>query len=209
MEVKLEQILSRVYDLYNMYGVKSVTMDDVARELGISKKTLYQHVKDKAELVELVMSRNSMMHRSKIKEITKHNSNAIIELLEVNQYMSIMLKDHNPTLDYDLKKYYPEIYIRLKHEIRKHMHNSIKNNLLRGQQEGLYRKEMDTDIISKLHITRMDIKYTTETFTLEELTSERVIREIFIYHLYGISNENGVKILNDKLKEYINADSNN
>ncbi len=205
MDEKLKNILIRIYGLYNKFGIKSITMDDVARQLGISKKTLYQYVKDKAELVELVMAQNAMHHGQKLQDIVKKEMNAIVELLEVNRYMNIMMKDHNPTLDYDLKKYYPEIYDRLMQNSRKKMHESIKENLLKGQREGLYRQEMDVDIICKLHMTRMEYKYESDNFTLNELSSEKVMREIFIYHLHGIANDKGVQLLNEKLKEYINA----
>ena len=206
MDEKLQQILTRVYDLYNKYGIKSVTMDDVARELGMSKKTLYKHVKDKADLVEQVLIQNSVQHSTKIEALVKKNLNAIVELLEVNQYMNQILKDHNPSLDYDLKKYYPEISTRLMYEIKKRMHDSIKQNLLKGQQEGVYRQEMDVEIICRLHMTRMEHKHSSDNFTLNELTSKKVMREIFIYHLHGIINEKGDEILNEKLKDYINAD---
>ncbi len=109
MDEKLKNILLRVYKLYNRFGIKSVTMDDVARELGISKKTLYQCVKDKSELVEKVVFFNTIHHRDLIYKIVAQKHNAIEELLEVNRYMNEMLKEQNPTLDYDLRKYYPEI----------------------------------------------------------------------------------------------------
>ena len=181
-------------------------MDDVARELGISKKTLYQFVKDKADLVEKVMVMNAMRHGMEMAKITAKNQNAIVELLEVNAYMNVMMKEQNPTLDYDLKKYYPAIHKKLNAESKKKMLEAIRKNLIKGQQEGIYRQDMDVDVICKIHMTRMEYRYSAETISPEELTSPRVIKEIFLYHLHGISNENGLKVLNEKLKEYINAD---
>ena len=206
MEHKLDEILEHVYSLYNRFGIKSITMDDVARELGISKKTLYQFVKDKADLVEKVMVMNAMRHGMEMAKITAKNQNAIVELLEVNAYMNVMMKEQNPTLDYDLKKYYPAIHKKLNAESKKKMLEAIRKNLIKGQQEGIYRQDMDVDVICKIHMTRMEYRYSAETISPEELTSPRVIKEIFLYHLHGISNENGLKVLNEKLKEYINAD---
>jgi len=201
MDEKLKYLLERVYALYNKFGIKSVTMDDVSRELGISKKTLYQHVQDKAELVEKVMIHNTLHHREKIYAIVDQNLNAIDELLEVNNYMNKMMKDHNPTLDYDLRKYYPEIHSKLMLQTRKRMFESIHKNLLKGQKEGIYRAEMNTDIICKLHMTRMEYKYQSDSFTLNELSDSTVLWEIFIYHLHGITNEKGVKYLNERLNK--------
>jgi len=206
MDDKLHEILEQVYGLYNLYGIKSITMDDVARELGISKKTLYQYVDDKAELVEKVMVMNAGRHSREIAKITAKKQNAIIELLEVNAYMNEMMKEHNPTLDYDLKKYYPAIHRKLITESRNRMLEAIRINLVKGQHEGLYRTDMDVDIISKIHVTRLEYRYTTDTVSHEEAVTPKMLKEIFIYHLHGIANERGLEVLSEKLNQYINAD---
>ena len=200
MDDKLNELLARVFVLYNKYGIKSVTMDDVSSELGISKKTLYQYVKDKSELVEKVMSLNSLCHREAIYAIISQKNNAIEELLAVNKYMNEMIREQNPTLNYDLRKYYPAIFSKLMEESHREMYESIKKNLVKGQKEGLYRMDMDIDIISKLHITRLEYKYSSISFSNEELNSEKVMREIFIYHLHGIISEKGRKLLEENLK---------
>jgi len=197
MENKLNLLLTRVFKLYNKFGIKSVTMDGVARELGVSKKTLYQHVKDKAELVGKVVTLNTLQHREALYNIVKENLNAIDELLAVNLYMNEMMKEQTPTLDYDLRKYYPEIHSKLMSDSRKRMYDSIRENLIKGQKEGLYRMDMDINIICKLHMTRLEYKYSSDSFTITELGSEEVMNEIFKYHLHGIASEKGLKILND------------
>lgn len=197
----MRNLLSRVFKLYNKFGIKSVTMDDVSRELGISKKTLYQYVKDKSDLVDKVITLNTLAHREAIYNIVKEKHNAIDELLTVNLYMNEMMKEQNPTLDYDLKKYYPEIHTRLMRESRRRMYESIKQNLIKGKKEGLYRMDLDVDIISKLHMTRLEYKYSSDSFTITELGSEAVMNEIFNYHLHGIVSEKGLKIINAKLKK--------
>lgn len=174
-------------------------MDDVSRELGISKKTLYQFVLDKAELVDKVISFNTLKHRQAIYDIVKEGHNAIEELLEVNKYMNLMMKEQNPTLDYDLRKYYPEIHSRLMRDSRRRMYESIRENLLKGQKEGLYRMDMDVEIICKLHMTRLEYKYSSDSFTITELGSDKVMNEIFKYHLHGIASEKGLRFLNEKM----------
>jgi len=205
MDEKLKHILVMVYELYNKFGIKSITMDDVARELGISKKTLYQHVKDKADLVEKAMLQNTMKYGTSIRAIVDKQMNAIVELLEVNAYMNKMMQERNPSLQYDLRKYYPEIHNRIMKYTQQRMFESIRDNLLKGQKEGIYRKEMDIDIICKLHISRLEYKYSSISFSPEELNSPAVLREIFLYHLHGISNEKGVQVLNEQLKQYLDA----
>jgi AcrR family transcriptional regulator len=174
-------------------------MDDVARELGISKKTLYECIEDKSELVKHVMEMVYRYHGDKLNEITTRGLNAIEELFEVNRYMTQMVKEQNPTLGYDMQKYYPELHKFLMEEQRRRMHDAIRQNLTKGITEGLYRKEMNVDIISKLHMTRMEYRYRQDSFQLNSIDSQDVMREIFIYHLHGIANAKGIKILNEKL----------
>jgi AcrR family transcriptional regulator len=199
MDEKQVNFFLRVYELYNRFGIKSVTMDDVARELGISKKTLYECIKDKSELVKHVMEMIYRYHGEKLDEITTRGLNSIEQLFEVNRYMTQMIKEQNPTLGYDLQKYYPELHQALMQEQRSRMHDAIRQNLIKGIEEGLYRKEMNVDIISKLHMTRMEYRHRRDSFQLDDIDSQQVMREIFIYHLHGIANENGIKILNEKL----------
>lgn len=200
MDEKHKNFFVKVYELYNKFGIKSVTMDDVSRELGISKKTLYECIADKTELVKLVMQMIYKFHGEKLEEITTSALNAIEELMEVNLYMTNMVKELNPTLLYDLKKYYPELHNELMQEQRRRMHEAIRKNLIKGQEQGLYRKDMNVEIISKLHMTRMEYRFSHDSFILNDIDSAQVMREIFIYHLHGIANENGIKVLNEKLK---------
>jgi AcrR family transcriptional regulator len=201
MDEKHGNFLLRVYELYNRFGIKSVTMDDVSRELGISKKTLYECIEDKADLVKLVMEMVFRFHGEKLNEITIQGLHAIEEIFEVNRYMTKMVKEQNPTLVYDMQKYYPELYGTLMQEQRKRMHEAIRDNLTKGIEEGLYRKEMNVDIISKLHMTRMEYSHRKDNnYQLSDIDSREVMQEIFIYHLHGIANENGIKFLNEKLK---------
>jgi len=199
MDEKHGNFLLRVYELYNQFGIKSVTMDDVARELGISKKTLYECIEDKSELVKHVMEMVYRYHGEKLHEITTRGLSAIEQLFEVNRYMTQMMKEQNPTLGYDMQKYYPELHKTLMTEQRRRMQEATRQNLVKGVEEGIYRKEMNVDIIAGLHMTRMEYRSRPDASKLINLDSEEVMREIFIYHLHGIANEKGIKILNEKL----------
>jgi len=201
MDDKHKFFFTKVFELYNKYGIKSVTMDDVSRELGISKKTLYECISDKSELVKHVMQMMFTLHGEKLAQISKSGLNAMEELLEVNRLMSTMVKDLNQTLLYDLRKYYPELYHDMMSEQFGKMHDAVRQNLIKGQQEGLYRKDMNVDIISKLHMIRMDYHLSHDALMPGNLESEDTMREIFIYHLHGIASENGLKLLNEKLNQ--------
>ena len=106
----MDDIIVKVSELYMKYGIKSVSMDDVARELGISKKTLYQHFTDKDELVQKVVDYHMDMQEQEMKKIACAGHNAIEELLMVSKNITQLLKQTNPSVTYDLQKYYPETW---------------------------------------------------------------------------------------------------
>ena len=204
MEQEYQHIIEKVSQLYQQYGIKSITMDDVARELGMSKKTLYNYVSNKEELVADYVEYVTSQRRCNVEEIKEQNLNAIEELFKVNQHVIQMLKNYNPATDYDLKKYYPEHYRQLRKIRQRNMFGAVKENILKGKREGLYRQDLDEDIIARVHVSRIENSFANEMFDISELTSWRFIREMMIYHLRGIANEKGVEFFYRKLKEFEN-----
>ncbi|NOQ25984.1 MAG: TetR family transcriptional regulator [Bacteroidales bacterium] len=208
MNKELENILIKVGDLYNKYGIKSVTMDDVARELGISKKTLYQFVENKGDLVSKVLKNTLSKNNCTFKEIDEKNQNAIDELLEVGKHIVKIITKYNHSLEYDLKKYYPLLYDQI-HEMRKEkMYNSILNNILKGKKEGLYRSDMNEEIITKIQTSRFVHMSSGELFDPEDINKPQYILELFIYHIRGIATIKGIdvlekKLLNTDIQEYL------
>jgi len=201
--MELKDILSKTFELYERYAIKSVSMDDVARELGISKKTLYQIVANKNELVEKVIQSEMELAGKRHESIKKMKLNSIEELFEVSKLMNDRLKNHNPALYFDLKKYYPALFKKITEIKREKAFESVLNNLKKGIKEELYRKEINPDIIAKIYISRIEQSYDNSIFSIAEVTSIEVFNEVMIYHLHGICNEKGLKILNKKLTEQI------
>ena len=195
MNKEFENILEKVSVLYRKYGIKSVTMDDVAHELGISKKTLYQFVKDKTELVEKVVEHTRQCNFSAMKAKKGAGVNAIEELIEVSQRVNALMKDHSPSYEYDLKKYYPGIYQNLMSARRKLMYESVLANIRQGKKEGIYRKELNEEIIAKLHLLRVENLQSSEIFKEEEMHSVKFFRELFVYHINGLATLKGREVL--------------
>jgi TetR/AcrR family transcriptional regulator, cholesterol catabolism regulator len=204
MNEELKNILIKVGCLYKKYGIKSITMDDVSRELGISKKTLYQFVQDKNELVAQVIDLDMENQIIFFNELFCKGLNAIDELFEVNKMVAQMIKHHNPSEDYDLKKYYPDLYQKIHRVRREQIFGHIVANLKKGKEEGLYRVEMNEEIIAKVQLMRIENTFDSQIFTDEELMSPQAFLEIFIYHIRGIASDKGLKILEQKLKELDN-----
>ena len=179
-------------------------MDDVSKELGISKKTLYNYVLDKDDLVGKIVDLQLESRECAFSEIAKNKFNAIEELLEVSKIINHMLKEISPTTEYDLKKYYPEHHQKLVKIRREHSYEKIKANIIKGKQEKLYRDELNEDLIAREQVSRIESIIDNEVISVEEYTSPEHFKEFFIYHIRGIANENGIKFLEEKLKEIDN-----
>jgi len=204
MNEELKNLLSKVRCLYMKYGIKSVTMDDVARELGISKKTLYQYVNDKNELVQKVVEMELSDRGEGFSKMNCPDLNAIEEIFEVHKLVQQMLKDYNPSTEYDLRKYYPDLFTQVVKVRRERIYNNTLANLVKGKAEGLYRAELNNELIAKLQLSRIETAFDDKIFTQDELLSPKVFLEMFIYHIRGIANEKGLTVLEKKLKELEN-----
>jgi AcrR family transcriptional regulator len=198
---ELKNILLKVRELYIKYGIKSITMDDVASELGISKKTLYQYVTDKDDLVGKFIENEIELRFEQIFKCFKIGFNAIEELFEISFFMNRMMKDQNPTTEYDLRKYYPHHFQKTVKARREGMYKYILQNLKKGKDEGLYRDDMDVEIIAKLYLSRSENNHFSELFTNEEFSSVKLFIEILNYHIRGIATEKGLVVLEKKIKE--------
>jgi AcrR family transcriptional regulator len=201
MDGELENILLKVRELYMKYGIKSITMDDIARELGISKKTLYQYVSDKDELVGKFIDNEISMRQVEICKCFRIGLNAIEELFEISIYLQKLMRDQNPATEYDLRKYYPHHYQKTVKARQEGMNNYILMNLKKGIREGLYREEMNIEIIAKLYQSRAENTHLNELFTAEEFSSTKLFVELLTYHVRGIATEKGIVMLEKKVKE--------
>jgi AcrR family transcriptional regulator len=199
---EFKNILERVRSLYLKYGVKSITMDDVARELGISKKTLYQYVADKTELVAKVLEYDISLCECSFDKLIENKHNAVEEMIEVHKYINNKFKEHNSSTEYDLKKYYPELFKAHHEKMRKKMYEGIVKNIKKGKEEGLYRTEINESIIAKMLVSRNEGFIESELFSANEFMSHQFFKEVLIYHIRGISNEKGIKILMENIEKF-------
>lgn len=191
MDSRAQQILVQVSQLYQRYGIKSVTMDDVAKHLGISKKTLYEHFRDKEDLVKQVIYLDHSSWFDVLKEPGTRGLNSIEELFEIYQILKRMFRKYNPSVEYDLRKYYPDLSMKMREVRRKGIYETSYRNIVRGKNEGLYRKDLNAKVIGRLHLLMIENFVDTDMFSIEELTSLSVFNELFVYHLYGIMSPEG------------------
>jgi AcrR family transcriptional regulator len=190
-----ERILQEAHDLFMQYGLKSVSMDDLSRKLGISKKTIYLHFSDKDALVKSVVERvlttNTKLH---IEERTK-SINAIHEEFLIIELMGTLFKTMNPSILFDMQKYYPDAFVYFLQHKNNIIKGMIRENLQRGLEEGLYREEINLDILTRYRVESVVMPFNTEfqQGLKKELTE--LCREISIHFLYGIATTKGQKLI--------------
>ena len=199
MNEKLKHIILQARNIFMRFGIRSVTMDDMCREMGISKKTLYQFVKDKTDLVNQTMKVEIDCDQNKISEITQKNLNAIDEIFEITQLVSERIKHMHPSILFDMQKYYPEAWDIINKHRRDFIVKTIKQNLIHGQEQGLYRKEINSTIVARLFSSTVDVLSDIDFFNDPSITPAMVYTENLNYHLHSVTNESGKIYLQKKL----------
>lgn len=186
-----DTILQKIEDLFLRYGIRSVTMDDIARELGKSKKTLYEYCANKEELVAMVINSHIRKVQETINEIQQEYDNALESWINISNYQVRFLRDFNPSVIFDLKKYYPSAWQNFEKHKQEFMYQKMKENLQQGMREGLYRKDLNPDIIATHHIYKVEVFASPDTFRDIDVEPSTAIKELVKYHLYGVTSEKG------------------
>ena len=198
---KKEKIVNGALELYMRMGVKSVNMDKVATNLGISKKTLYVYFDNKQDLVNHCFQKHYDLVSEMINTTAAQFENAIDELFAIDESCSLVMKQTNPYLLGELKRYYPNTWALIEQLKQKVLFNIMKKNLNKGVEQGIYRKEIDVDIIAKLMINRIDALINEEVFPLTHYDFRKLLKEIRIYHLRGVATLKGINYLEQKINE--------
>ena len=197
---QFNRIIESALNLFMREGVKTVNMDDISSFMGISKKTLYQYVNNKADLVEKAFRLYQSRILGMISNIQEKNENAIDELFKIDEKLCLMLKNRPPRLINNLKKYYPNVWEILDEIKKTHLFTCITENMDRGKEQGLYRNEVNSNIIAKLMMNTVDALVDDATFPLTQYEFKSLLKENRIYHIRGIATDKGIKYLEQKLK---------
>ncbi|MEQ8421840.1 MAG: TetR/AcrR family transcriptional regulator [Arenibacter algicola] len=192
-----EKILEKATDMFLNLGFKSVTMDDLANEMGISKKTIYTHFENKTKLVQECTF--GLLNRINlgIDLICSSGKNPIEELYDIKKFVISQLKDEKSSPQYQLQKYYPKIFDNLSKKQYELMQECTVNNIKRGLEMGIYRENLNVEFVSRIYISgAASIK--DDRFFPQGNFSAKELQDYFLeYHLRGIVTPKGRKILND------------
>ena len=199
-----ERILTHAHELFMQYGLKSVSMDDIATQLGMSKKTIYQFYADKESLVKEVVTKTTQENQLVCESDCEKSENAIHELFLAMAQMSKLYQTMNPSVVYDLHKYYPKAFQIFNAHKNVFIYEKIKHNIIRGIEEGLYRENIDVEIIARVRVESVIMPFNPNFQTLLQRDLVAVSSEIAIHFLYGLASTNGIKLIakyNQKVKK--------
>lgn len=195
---KYTDILVRTKDLFLEFGLRSLSMDDISRKLAISKKTLYQYVSSKEDLVEKIFEMSQYEAEQFYCIPCPEGRNAIDVLLEASKFVSREMKKFNPVITFDLMKYYPAVfnkYIDLKREL---IYNKIKKNIEQGIGEGIYRENLNPELISKLYVNNLVAMHQAEFLARNGMSFAMVFEVMFENHIRAITNRKGLDYFESK-----------
>lgn len=191
-----EKIIHKASELFLTLGFKSVTMDDIANALGISKKTIYVHFNNKTKLVEAVIFTLFENICDGIDCICLDANNPIEELYDIKMFVMQHLKNEQASPIFQLKKYYPNIHDALKTRQFEKMHQSVSESLTKGIETKLFRSNIDIDFIARLYFNGMTGIKDEAIFPRHKFSMEYLIENFLEYHLRAIVTEKGFTILN-------------
>ena len=154
-----EKIINKSGELFLTLGFKSVTMDDIANALGISKKTIYQHFSNKTKLVEATTLNVFESICGGIDCICNASNNPIQELYDIKMFVMNYLKNEKTSPQFQLKKYYPKIHQKTMEKEMVLFSECLKKNLEKGIQEGFYRNDLNIDLITKFYFFCISTTY--------------------------------------------------
>jgi AcrR family transcriptional regulator len=194
MEIK-ERIQQKAKDLFHRYGIKSITMDEIATQLGASKKTIYQYFSDKDELVDAIIKEMIGSAQEMCESNIAMGKDAIHELFQAMDFVQQIFSEMNPAMMYDLDRFHPQSFkIFLDHK-NKYLYQVIRDNLKRGIKEELYRPDINIDILAKFRLEGMMIAFNQDVFPSSKFNLAELHKIIIEHFLFGVASLKGYKLI--------------
>ncbi len=198
-----QQLIRTSHDMFMRLGIKSISMDDIAREMGVSKKTIYVEVSNKEELIQLVMEDEYQEDMRTLAKNREEAVDAMDEFLRNSRYFIRQMRAMSPATLRDLKKYYPVIWKGLVQNHHLEFSKSLAANLERGLEEGIYRDDLDPLVIARFYSSMMMSVIDTNVFPARERPISDIISQLSRYHFHGIVNQFG----RERLDKYLNKEA--
>lgn len=194
MDVK-ERILQKSHELFNKYGIRSVSMDDIAAQLGISKKTVYQYYTDKDELVDAVFTQVMEGNKAQCLVCNAEGKNAIHEVFLSFDMVEEMLANMHPSVLFDMQKYHAKTFKKFEDHKNHFLFKMIRENLQKGIEEGLYREDLDVDILSRYRLHSIMLSFDSNVFPSNKTQLLYIEQQLLEHFLYGLATVKGQKLI--------------
>ena len=196
-----EKIIATAEKLFLKFGVKNVTMDDIAKEMSMSKKTIYTFFEKKVVLIDVVVFTIFSRVAKRIYDIIASNIDPILEIMTIEATLAVYIDEQTTAVMYQLQKYYPKLYAKLIAKQVEVIDKTFRENLKRGMSLGLYRKDINIDVITKIYYTTLVNLHNQDVFPEKMYACCDLKREYMIYHLRGIASEKGLELITKHIKE--------
>lgn len=194
MEPK-ERILQKAHELFLRYGIRSVSMDEIAAQVGMSKKTVYQYYADKEELVSAVFTGIMMHNKQACSRDREHAENALHEVFLAFDMIQEMFAEMNPSVLFDMQKYHPATFAEFKKYKDGFLYQMIRNNIERGIAEGFYRAEIDVEILTRYRLHSMMLAFDADVFPTNRTQLVHIEHQILEHFLFGLATSKGQKLI--------------
>jgi len=192
------------FSLFRQYGVRAITLDEIALQLGISKKTIYEHFTGKDELVTEILRQRIGQVQEQFTELTSHSRDAIEANVLMIQFLDGLFRNMNPVVVMDLQKYHPDAFQIYQDHMYGFVINSMRRNLARGVEEGLYREDVDQEIMARFRVESCNMCFKPGTFPKDHFEMSRVQRQLLEHFLFGVATEKGYKLLMEYKQHMLN-----
>lgn len=194
MDIK-ERIIARAAELFKTYGIKSVTMDSLANNLGMSKRTIYEIFTDKDELLMAVLTMIAKQQKEMVKKVLDDSENAIVAIFKMIEINRDYFQDMSPVFQADLKKYV-DVLMGKPDKIEMPDHKNNQMVIDKGIKEELFRKEINPDLANRCLYNLGRSIMDNELYPYDLFSRREVLSNIFINYLRGISTSKGLEIIN-------------
>ena len=194
MEISIDsKVLSKAVEFFMKYGVKSVSMDDIARGLGISKKTLYQQVDSKADLLKQALLFHLEFEKSFVTNARHEADDAVEEMVTISKFIINILRQHKPSLSYEVQKYYPEAWEMIEAFNQEFIGQFVLQNIEAGIKEGYYRDDVNPVVMQRLYVARMPVLVDMDVFPIDEFPRAELYEQFITHHMRGLMTSKGIK----------------
>ena len=200
-EIK-DRIRQAAEALVMQYGIRSVSMDDIAANLGMSKKTIYQYFRDKEELVDEIVAAKLNENQCTCTTDKARAENAVQEIFLAREMVAEMMRCMNPSILFDMQKYHPAVYERFRKHKNDFLLKTMKENLKRGIDEGLFREDIHVDIIARFRVESVFIPFNPDFIQQLNVNLVDAEKEIIIHYVFGIVTPKGYKLV----QKYLSAE---